>query len=186
MNAGPGDRRSPGWLWLMLLVVVLSLNACSVFSPASKTPSREPSAISVRLPEDGSLGSQIAIEAYWQLGAPYVLGGETPEKGFDCSGLAYYVYQLHGVTIPRTSLEQSRFGKLVNTNALKPGDLLFFSKGAGAVNHVGIFLGDDAFIHALNPDQGVLVTRFSTRTTYGKGIPFRLPSRYHHARRVVP
>jgi cell wall-associated NlpC family hydrolase len=82
-----------------------------------------------------------------------VYGGETPEGGLDCSGLVRHVFQqVTGVTLPRTSKELARVGKPVARGDLKPGDLVFFNTRHFAFSHVGIYLGDDRFIHA--PSRG--------------------------------
>ena len=80
---------------------------------------------------------------------PYTWGGESPEEGFDCSGLALAVYHLNGFSLPRTSQEQYRNGKLIQKNHLQIGDLVFFITVPGrTVSHVGIYAGNDLFIHA--------------------------------------
>ena len=88
------------------------------------------------------------------LGTPYVYGGSTP-SGFDCSGFTSYVYRnALGISIPRTSREQSRtFTKISSISDLQPGDLVFF--GSGSVGHVGIYVGDGSFIHS--PHTGSVV-----------------------------
>ena len=88
------------------------------------------------------------------LGTPYVYGGSTP-SGFDCSGFTSYVYRnALGISIPRTSREQSKtFAKISSISNLQPGDLVFF--GSGSVGHVGIYVGDGSFIHS--PHTGSVV-----------------------------
>jgi cell wall-associated NlpC family hydrolase len=91
----------------------------------------------------------LAIYALGLIGVDYRYGGNTPEDGLDCSGLVRYVFQqVTGVTLPRTSKELSRVGKPVAKGELKPGDLVFFNTRRFAFSHVGIYLGDDRFIHA--------------------------------------
>jgi cell wall-associated NlpC family hydrolase len=84
------------------------------------------------------------------LGTPYVWGGESPQ-GFDCSGLAQYIYGKEGIQIPRTTYDQFQTGLNVPTNQLQAGDLVFFrgsdSRG-GLPGHVGIFIGSGKFIEA--------------------------------------
>jgi len=83
------------------------------------------------------------------IGIRYRLGGSTPETGLDCSGLVRYVFQqVTGVMLPRTARDMSRVGEKVATADLQPGDLVFFNTRRFAFSHVGIYLGDNRFIHA--------------------------------------
>lgn len=91
---------------------------------------------------------------------PYLWGGTTP-SGFDCSGLVQYCYRQIGVSIPRTSRQQFRFGSYIPPNRLdllKPGDLVFFGRGGdpNRVHHVGMYIGAGNMIHA--PQTGMLVS----------------------------
>ncbi|MGD0276545.1 MAG: NlpC/P60 family protein [Syntrophales bacterium] len=96
---------------------------------------------------------------------PYLWGGTTPEKGFDCSGLAKAVYQLNGLTLPRTSREQFEWGTEVDLDDLQKGDLVFFTtKGVDKVSHVGIYAGDGWFIHA--PGSGKRIRADSFDSNY--------------------
>jgi cell wall-associated NlpC family hydrolase len=81
-------------------------------------------------------------------GAPYRNGGIDPSSGFDCSGFVKYVYQQHGVNMPREVRDQFRVGKSVDRDQLEPGDLVFFSTVAPGASHVGIVIGGDQFVHA--------------------------------------
>jgi cell wall-associated NlpC family hydrolase len=103
-------------------------------------------------------------------GKKYRWGGTTP-NGFDCSGYAQYVCKVNGLKIPRDSRHQSKFGKFVSSKKdLKVGDLVFFDTsrgGRGYVNHVGIYLGNDKFIHASSAKNRVIVTNLSG-TFHGK------------------
>lgn len=94
------------------------------------------------------------------LGSPYVSGGMNP-SGFDCSGYTYYVYKNFGYTLPRTAASQAKQGGLVEKANLQIGDLVFFSQGSKKIGHVGIYIGDNSFIHAVNPQKGVAVTELS-------------------------
>lgn len=95
-------------------------------------------------------------------GAPYRLGGDDP-SGFDCSGLVQYVYQQHGVVLPREVRQQFRVGKTVDRDRLEPGDLVFFSTVAPGASHVGIIIGGDQFVHAPSQRGVVRVETLSSQ-----------------------
>jgi hypothetical protein len=95
------------------------------------------------------------------LGVPYLWGGTSVEKGFDCSGLTMTVYQLNGFDLPRTSQEQFAMGNPIDRSSLEKGDLLFFSSGGGKVSHVGIYTGDGRFIHAAGRGKQIKMDVFS-------------------------
>jgi len=83
------------------------------------------------------------------IGIRYKWGGNTPQTGLDCSGLVRYVFQqVTGVTLPRTAKDMSRLGTEVAVADLQPGDLVFFNTRRFAFSHVGIYLGDNQFVHA--------------------------------------
>lgn len=81
------------------------------------------------------------------MGIRYRWGG-TSRNGFDCSGFVQYVFRQHGVRLPRTSTEQSRVGNSVPRNQLRTGDLVFFITRGRRISHVGIYIGNNRFIHA--------------------------------------
>lgn len=107
------------------------------------------------------VGLKIAAEAMSLLGKPYVWGGASPETGFDCSGFVQYVLGTLGMSAPRTSWQQYSFGENVPTSKLQPGDLLFFTTYAGGPSHVGIYVGNEHFVNALNPSTGVTLSSLS-------------------------
>lgn len=84
------------------------------------------------------------------IGTRYVLGGESFDDGFDCSGLVRYVMTALHVPVPRTAAEQAGVGVALgrDTTRLRPGDLLTFGKGTHGVSHVGIYVGHGRFVHA--------------------------------------
>ena len=97
-----------------------------------------------------------------QVGKPYVWGANGPDS-FDCSGLTRYIYKnAFGKEIPRVSYEQAEYGKSIAKKDLQPGDLVFFdTRGKGRVSHVGIYIGNDEFIHAANSKKGVIKSSLS-------------------------
>lgn len=100
-----------------------------------------------------------------QLGKPYVWGGQTPEQGFDCSGLIYYAYnQLLSRKLPRTAngMFQDRGLKWINQRQLQRGDLVFFSiKSQDRADHVGVYLGDGQFIEAPRTGLNIRISQLS-------------------------
>ena len=95
------------------------------------------------------LRDSIVALARAQVGRRYRLGGTSPERGFDCSGLVQYVMTALGTDVPRTAREQARRGAAVerDTSRLRPGDLLTFGNGS-RISHIGIYVGDGRFVHA--------------------------------------
>lgn len=98
----------------------------------------------------------LAEAASAQLGKRYAVGGESPKRGFDCSGLTSYVYGQGGVELARSSREQYRQGQPVERENLRKGDLVFFGKKG--VHHVGIYLEDGRFIHSASSGKSVRVS----------------------------
>lgn len=122
----------------------------SVAAPPA-APARPPLSAPGRGTADGYALSGTALSLR---GAPYRNGGGDP-NGFDCSGFVRYVYQQHGVAMPREVREQYRVGKTVDRDDLEPGDLVFFSTTAPGASHVGIIVGGDQFVHAPS-ERGVV------------------------------
>jgi cell wall-associated NlpC family hydrolase len=96
-----------------------------------------------------SLRDSLVATARAQLGRRYVLGGETPSRGFDCSGLVRYIVSALNVSLPRTAAQQARIGDAIpaDTSRLLPGDLVTFGRGK-RISHIGIYVGNGRFIHA--------------------------------------
>lgn len=113
-----------------------------------------------------------------KLGRKYVWGATGKKNTFDCSGLTKFVCKANGIKIPRRAIQQSKYGKHISRSNLKPGDLIFFDTSKhkkGFVNHVGIYLGDDKFIHASSAKKKVVISPLH-KNFYSK--------RYVGARRV--
>ena len=101
-----------------------------------------------------SIGDKLVSLAKSKLGCKYVWGATGPNQ-FDCSGLTSWCYKQVGISIPRTSLEQSKGGKAVSKSNLQPGDLLFWKTTSAEVGHVGMYIGNNQFIHAPNKSKPV-------------------------------
>src|SRR3989442_2580066 len=110
---------------------------------------RHPSSAHARSPE-------MVFQALAAAGVPYRRGGESPETGFDCSGLVAHVYrEAFGIQLPHNARAQSRMGRRVSLDQLEAGDLVFYNTERRPYSHVGIYLGDDRFIHAPRPRAAV-------------------------------
>lgn len=108
-----------------------------------------------------SAGQQIVNTAMQYKGCPYIWGGNSP-SGFDCSGLVQYVMKSCGYTIGRTCTPQYNGGTPVSKSDLQPGDLVFFANTyTYGISHVGIYIGNNQFIHAANSNDGVKITSLS-------------------------
>ena len=118
-----------------------------------------PAARASTLPED------IPIYAVSLVGSPYRLGGTSPETGLDCSGFVGHVFrQTAGVVLPRDSRAISEVAQPLAPAELQPGDLVFFNTLNRAFSHVGIYLGDDRFVHAASSRTGsVMVSNLNDR-----------------------
>jgi cell wall-associated NlpC family hydrolase len=104
----------------------------------------------------------VAKTAHSYIGVPYVFGGRSP-KGFDCSGLVWYVYRQHGIDLPTSSAKQARVGEHVDRDELLPGDLVFF-QSSGSIDHVGLYVGGNKMIHA--PGKGRKVVKVNIASKY--------------------
>ena len=113
-----------------------------------------------------SNAQDLVVRALSFVGVNYRHGGEAPETGFDCSGLVRHVFRESlGLLLPRTSRDISRVGKTVQRDELQPGDLVFFNTLRRGFSHVGIYLGEDRFVHA--PAKGGEVRIEDMRKSYG-------------------
>lgn len=107
---------------------------------------------------DRDMGSIAARTAERFVGIPYRWGGENVVDGMDCSGFVRAVYNLCGLSIPRTSRDQFKAGDTVSKNELKDGDLVFFGSSETSINHVGIYVGNGRFVHAPKRGEEIKVT----------------------------
>ncbi len=123
---------------LLALALGLQLWGCSSTPkvaaprPAARTPAQSP----------------LLRDALSLQGVPYVWGGTSPVRGFDCSGYVQYVFRRHGIELPRTARQMAAAVQRVSKGARSPGDLVFFQTTREPFSHVGIYLGNDSFVHA--------------------------------------
>jgi cell wall-associated NlpC family hydrolase len=119
----------------------------------------------------------MALRALSFIDIRYRFGGNTPESGFDCSGMVRrVVHDVLGLKLPRTARDMSQVGQPVRREDLKPGDLVFFNTLRRAFSHVGIYLGENRFVHAPSTGGGVRIDDMQEKYWVG---------RFNGARRVV-
>lgn len=123
-------------------------------------------------------GLEVIEFAKQYLGYDYVLGGKTPETGFDCSGFTRYVFKNFGYSLGTVAADQNSLGTEIDKNNLKEGDLiLFYNEENTKIGHTGIYIGNNEFIHAANPERGVVIDNLVTNSYYS--------TRFVTARRIV-
>lgn len=138
-------------------LIALAMLACSS-TPPRPLPVRSADQVAPRL------GDEIALRAIAQVGTAYRYGG-ADLKGFDCSGLVFFIHRELGMTVPRTAADQYAASTPVNVHGLAPGDLLFFrTTSSKRITHVGIYAGEGRFIHA--PQTGRTIELREVRDDY--------------------
>ena len=152
----------------LALTTALLLVGCSTSPPSTRAPSA-----ASRLSADQS--SDIAIHALGLVGTPYRYGGNTPDSGFDCSGLIGYVYQSRaGSAPPRTVAQLDRWGQPIAAQSLRTGDLVVFGRGRSP-SHAGIYVGEGRFVHAPSSGGTVRLDRLDSRHWSKQNAAFRRP-----------
>lgn len=160
---------------VVLVSLALLLTACSSRGPAPQPIYNPP--VSSSAYQGGA--EDVLFRALGLVGTPYRYGGNTPEGGFDCSGLIGYVYRdAAGISLPRSTRELSAMrAPDVRRDALQSGDLVFFATNGGrAVSHAGIYVGEGRFVHA--PSSGGTVRLDSLDNVYWQRV-------YLDAKRVI-
>jgi cell wall-associated NlpC family hydrolase len=153
-------------LTALTLTSALLLAACGSAPPAH--------ALGAVPAAPSALGHDIAIYALGLVGTPYRYGGNTPESGFDCSGLIGYVYKHSaGRTPPRTVAQLAGFGQPVDAQDLRAGDLVIF--GHDPAWHAGIYVGEGRFVHAPSTGGTVRLDRLDNRFWARQAVRWRRP-----------
>ena len=138
------------WAAALLCGTLLAVAGCGGSKPqALRTAPPAPRDWPVVQADDPAAATSVLMRAIGLVGTPYRYGGNTPESGFDCSGLVTYVYRdMLDLRLPRTSRELAQVqGPKIEPRRLAPADLVFFGS-SGSVTHVGIYVGEGRFVHA--------------------------------------
>ena len=155
MYTRTSSRLSSCVVLLFAVGLVLSLSGCGFLmhqESSGPTPAQ---------------AQRVVKTASSQMGKKYRLGGASPSKGFDCSGLVYWAYQKNGFKVPRVTKDQARAGRAVSRNQLRPGDIVVFRTSRSPRGlHTGIYAGDGTFIHS--PRAGQRVRKESLEIKYWK------------------
>ncbi len=131
-----------------------------------------------KITSESSDASEILDYALSLKGTPYRWGKSSPDEGFDCSGFVWHVYRQYGYSIPRTAAQIANQLPEVETDDRRPGDLLVFNLGDKAFAHVGLYLGNDSFIHASSGKAAsVTVSNLDTPYWWGRFAGVRRPYR---------
>lgn len=159
---------------LLLLSLLLLLSGCGLLSGPPAVPASASPKESAR-PADPR-GHDIALFALGLIDTGYRFGGKNPEAGLDCSGMVSYVYEnASGLRLAGSAADLARQGRAINNEELRPGDLVFFNTRNRPYSHVGIYIGNDRFIHAPNSNGRIrtesltkswFATRFEAARTY--------------------
>jgi cell wall-associated NlpC family hydrolase len=154
---------------LLLLCTAVLLAACGSAPRQTSGPAGTRYA-----PLSTAQAEDIAIHALGLVGTPYRYGGNTPEGGFDCSGLIGYVYKSRaGLAAPRTVAQLVGFGETVGRDDLRTGDLVLF--GGGRPSHAGIYVGEGRFVHAPSTGGTVRLDRLSSVYWSKQALSVRRP-----------
>ena len=169
--------RAVAWCWGRWAgpVCLLALAACSSAPPVSPPPVAQPASPV----HDGRLSADmahdIAIHALGLVGTPYRYGGNTPDGGFDCSGLIGYVYRARTTQAPpRTVAKLAQWGQRVPQEQRRTGDLVLFGAGSQPT-HAGIYVGQGRFVHAPSSGGQVRLDHLQARYWASQQVAFLRP-----------
>ena len=161
---------------ILSLLLAAALSVGGFAAQAAETPKNGEEQTSL-LERYTNAAQDVILHGLKLVGINYRFGGNNEDSGLDCSGFVRLVFkETVGTLLPRTSREMSEVGQRVDSQDLKPGDLVFFNTMRRTFSHVGIYLGDNYFLHA--PRAGAEVRVESMQSSYWL-------SRYNGARRIL-
>lgn len=141
-------------------LALLTLSAALCMLAGCGKQSYAPPVLQPKPSASAGSGAAIAASAKSQVGRPYVSGGTTPARGFDCSGLVYWACLQNGISVPRVSREQAGAGKSIPKKSLLPGDIVVFRIPRTGY-HTGIYVGQNSFVHSPRPKSRVRIESLS-------------------------
>ena len=151
------------------LLALLLLGACSSTSGVRSSSAPVPSRVT------NDQASEVTVYAVGLVGTPYRYGGNTPDSGFDCSGLIGHVYKTRtGMTLPRSVAGLQHWGQPMSADEIRSGDLVFFGRGE-VPTHAGIYVGNGRFVHAPSTGGTVRLDQLSAKYWAAQRVAFRRP-----------
>ncbi len=148
----------------ILIFASVGLAGCAVGSRAPDPAPQTRAPAAAELPGDAGNATDATILALALVGTRYAAGGDSPETGFDCSGLVAYVYDRAAqLRLPRSTYDLARVGLPVARGQLQAGDLVFYNTQRRPFSHVGIYLGASRFVHAPSSGGAVRIEEMDIR-----------------------
>lgn len=171
---------------LLVLIILITVSGCankpfnstqSNNSTGVETPASEQKPVTAPVANAADGGSEVVLYALGLLNIDYRFGGNNPDAGLDCSGMTAYIYrEALGIKLPHNAAQQSKLGASVNKKDLQPGDLIFFNTNGKSASHVGVYIGENKFVHAPSTNGKIKVTKLSDAY---------FSPRYEFARRIL-
>jgi cell wall-associated NlpC family hydrolase len=156
------------------VLLILGLAGCGT-APLAQ---RDPAAIAASIVPSilsSDQANDVTLYAVGLVGTPYRYGGNTPDTGFDCSGLIAHVYQSRaGMAPPRTVASMQRWGQPVSSDNIRSGDLVLFAQ-SDVATHAGIYVGEGRFVHAPSTGGEVRLDRLNSKYWAAQQVAFRRP-----------
>lgn len=141
--------------------LLLLVAGCATAPPSPAPPAAAPS-LPAPADESGVKGREVTLFALALIDTGYRFGGKNPEAGLDCSGMVSYIYrQAAGMKLNGSAADIARQGRAIARGSLRPGDLVFFNTRKAPFSHVGVYIGDDRFVHAPSSNGRVRIEQMS-------------------------
>lgn len=148
---------------LTACLVSLLLAACGS-TPPTPAPDRSPPAKLPDRPASNPKAHEVVIFALGLIDTGYRFGGKNPDAGLDCSGMVSYIYgRAAGIKVNGSAADIARRGRPIERASLRPGDLVFFNTRQASFSHVGIYIGDERFVHAPSSNGRVRIDQLGAR-----------------------